>query len=698
MRVLLVDHYDSFTWNLAHAIAGATGALPEVVAHDDPALLAWDWDAVDAVVLSPGPGHPAVPGDARHTDAALRPDLPVLGVCLGMQLLAHRAGARVTRAPEPRHGRVSPVEHVGDALFAGIPSPVRVVRYHSLACGDLPDTLVPTAWTADDDRVLMALRHRAHPWWGVQFHPESIASEHGDALVRNFLALAAARRGRGVAAPGVAASGVAASGVAARPAASRTRARAPAAALPPLVHRAISAPVDPVALHAAHFARAPSVWLDGAAAGTRFSLLGDASGPLAYTIAYRTGGRLTVRRRAGEETRDERLWDHLRAALAGPRPAPPEPAFPFALGFVGAFGYELRADGGSPVAHPAADADAELLFLDRAVLIDHAEGRVWLLALDHPENRAWLDTMEAAVTRGEGERHDRGALRGAESPAPGANIGTVTWRHDRGGYLRRIERAFAHLRDGESYELCLTNAARVPFRGDPVAAYRVLRAVNPAPFAGLLLLEGRALLSSSPERFLRVEPDGRVTAQPIKGTRRRGADPAADGAARADLAGAEKDRAENLMIVDLLRNDLGRVCAPGTVAVPVLFGVESYTRVHQMVSTVTGTLRADAGAVDVLEAAFPPGSMTGAPKLRTMALLDALEGAPRGLYSGAFGYLSLCGGADLSVVIRSTVIADGVATVGVGGAIVALSEPAEEVAEMELKAEAVLEALARASG
>ncbi|MFN7142928.1 MAG: chorismate-binding protein, partial [Myxococcota bacterium] len=228
------------------------------------------------------------------------------------------------------------------------------------------------------------------------------------------------------------------------------------------------------------------------------------------------------------------------------------------------------------------------------------------------------------------------------------------------------------------------------------AALAVLGGAAGAPFAGLLLLPGRALLSSSPERFVRVEPSGSVTAQPIKGTRRRGADAAADAAARADLAGSEKDRAENLMIVDLLRNDLGRVCAPGTVEVPVLFGVESYTRVHQMVSTVTGTLRPDAGAVDVLEAAFPPGSMTGAPKLRTMALLDALEGAPRGLYSGAFGYLSLCGGADLSVVIRSAVIADGVATVGVGGAIVALSDPNEEVAEMELKAEAVLDALALA--
>ncbi|MDP2316637.1 MAG: aminodeoxychorismate synthase component I, partial [Pseudomonadota bacterium] len=469
---------------------------------------------------------------------------------------------------------------------------------------------------------------------------------------------------------------------------------APHAPVPPslpLLHTVLPFAVDPERVHAERFCIAPNVWLDGAATpvGTRWSILGDASGPLSYTVSYRAPDQaLTVRRPgAPPETRRGPLLDFLRAALGPLRP--PVADLPFNLGFVGAFGYGLRADLGTPPAHPAREADAELLFLDRVVVIDHMHGRTHLLALDHPDNHAWLASL-AADLRAAPERPTALPLPPAAPPLP------VRWRHDRAAYLALVHRAQAHLRDGESYELCLTNEARFAYDVDPAVAYRVLRRVNPAPFAALLDFGGVAVLSSSPERFLSVAPDGTVTAQPIKGTRRRDADPDADAAARADLSAAEKDRAENLMIVDLLRNDLGRVCRPGTVAVPSLYAVESYATVHQLVSTVTGRLRPELCAVDVLAAAFPPGSMTGAPKTRSVALLDALEAGPRGLYSGAVGYLSLCGGADLSVLIRAAVLTPGEASIGVGGAVVTLSDPAAEVDEMELKAAAVLDALGRA--
>jgi para-aminobenzoate synthetase len=271
--------------------------------------------------------------------------------------------------------------------------------------------------------------------------------------------------------------------------------------------------------------------------------------------------------------------------------------------------------------------------------------------------------------------------------------GMVRPRHDRGAYLDRIADCLDEIRDGESYEVCLTNAVDVPVAIDPRRTFSWLRRTSPVPYGALLEFPDVAVLSASPERYLTVDRDRVVESKPIKGTRPRGATPADDEALHDDLAANVKDRAENLMIVDLIRNDLNRVCDIGTVHVPKLFDVETYAPVHQLVSTIRGRLRPDASAVDCVRETFPGGSMTGAPKLRTMQIIDRLEDGPRGFYSGALGWFALSGAADLSIVIRTLVATQGRVSFGVGGAIVALSDADEEFEETVVKSRAMVTAL-----
>ena len=287
-------------------------------------------------------------------------------------------------------------------------------------------------------------------------------------------------------------------------------------------------------------------------------------------------------------------------------------------------------------------------------------------------------------------------------PATAGRAGDVTTPT---GYAAAFTEVQRQLRLGNSYEVNLTYREVVSSPVDPVTAYLRLRASSPAPYAGYLQHpRGNGsvhLLSSSPERFALVDRDGWLETKPIKGTTPRGGTPAEDEALRLSLGTDRKYRAENLMIVDLLRNDLSMVCAPGTVTVPTLMEVESYASVHQLVSTVRGRLRDGVGTVDALRALFPAGSMTGAPKLRTMSVIEHVEDSPRGAYAGAFGWVGADGRADLGVVIRSLVaIRDAGGDrdhwryeLGTGGGITVRSDVHQEYAETRWKAERLLAAV-----
>ncbi|HET8878058.1 MAG TPA: aminodeoxychorismate synthase component I, partial [Arthrobacter sp.] len=440
-----------------------------------------------------------------------------------------------------------------------------------------------------------------------------------------------------------------------------------------------------------------AVWLDASltsdpAGRGRFSILADDGGSHGQSVRHHSG-RTCVSVGNSTATTAGGFFRWLDAAWGGHSLHSPDGyGCEFALGWLGYLGYELKREtGGSDVESPV--PDAALIFAGRAVVLDHLEGAVWLLALEAPDAADWLQNARAAVTASEAP------LPSAVQPPPAPPAFSA--RDSESGYKARIAAAKHQIAEGNTYEVCLTTTltAVVPAGSiSPWQTYLALRRRNPAPFGSFLRLGGLAVASTSPERFLRIAADGAMRAEPIKGTRRRGADPARDGELRRELESSPKDRAENIMIVDLLRNDLSHFAVPGSVSVRRLCAIESYATVHQMVSTIDAQLRPGMPRAEALAACFPAGSMTGAPKVSTMAILDRLEAGPRGVYSGAIGYFSLTGATDLAVAIRTLVMDDGgdgqtALSLGVGGAITADSDPAEEYEEIRTKAFGVLSAL-----
>jgi para-aminobenzoate synthetase component 1 len=265
----------------------------------------------------------------------------------------------------------------------------------------------------------------------------------------------------------------------------------------------------------------------------------------------------------------------------------------------------------------------------------------------------------------------------------------MTTRHD---YLGQVGQLLKLVAAGEIYQANLSQRIACRFAGDPVALFRELAERNPAPFSAFLETGRLSVVSASPERFVSLRGD-RVRSGPIKGTRPRGRTDQDDRRLADELRGSGKDRAENVMITDLVRNDLGRVCETGSVEVEALCRLESFATVHHLVSEVAGRLRADRDRIDLVRSLFPGGSMTGAPKIRAIQVIDELEREERGIYAGSIGYLSFDGGLDLSIVIRTIVCQDGMAHFRVGGGIVAESEPDAEYRESLDKGRALLDVL-----
>lgn len=714
VRTLLIDNYDSYTYNLYQMLAEVNGLEPIVIQNDS---FGGDWSKViehfefDNIVLSPGPGRPSRQQDFGLCKQAIEEtDVPILGVCLGHQGLALHYGQEIVYAPKVMHGQLSTIRvRAQDPLFQHIPTEFQVVRYHSLVVkSPLRSELKLLALTSDDDQVIMAFRHFSKPHWGVQFHPESISTAYGYQMLQNF----------------------------------RNITREITIDIPCTLrhhHHRIGTEepeMEPkiedkrfhVLIQSLHekdsqtifdrcFSNDPyAFWLDSSnhnvsgATNARFSYLGDISGPLAERIDYDVvTSRIEIHRGSTLiESTEIDILDYVDEKLRAMQqitverldgqesPVP----FDFLGGFVGYFGYELlgsqdaeqhliegirlRKEAGLDV------PDAALLFVDRFIVIDHVENVSYIVCVAPIKAEAieWIESirLQCSITK----------PMVVQSSIDDREPVTFYPTRLKDTYERNIDQILDEIHEGESYEICLTNQLIAPCTiEDPLSFYHTLRQVNPAPFSAFFRYGSTTICCSSPERFLRVDQDRWVESKPIKGTRRRGNAIEEDECIAKELAGCVKDRAENMMIVDLVRNDLGRVCEVGSVHVPSLMNVESYATVHQLVSTVRGRLKRENTLIDAVRATFPGGSMTGAPKKRSMKIIRQLERYPRGVYSGSLGFLSLNGAMDLNIVIRTAVISPNHVAIGSGGAVIALSETDEEYEEMLLKTRALVNAIGK---
>lgn len=712
MKTLIIDNYDSFTFNLYQQFAQLSGIPPLVIPNDQISMGEIRTLKITNIVLSPGPGRPDRKKDfGICQQILLEHELPLLGICLGHQGLAYFYGGKIIHAQRQMHGQLSKITHNNSVLFQGIPQSFSVVRYHSLAVDKrLPPQLEPVAWSPEGE--LMAIRHKQRPFWGIQFHPESICTQYGRRLIQNFLKfsqdhgshpstkyrLSNTLTGRNE---------------------TREKDSGQSVTIPPtkkpfqyktltdlnqpkkkweVLHKKIDVYVEPEAAFATLYAESQNAfWLDSSLTQTglaRFSFIGNAEGPHSFLVRYRLGKPLYITKHGTSHYSKKGIFEFLNQELKNKSLQTTKLPFDFNCGFVGYFGYELKAECGGSAQYASQLPDAAFIFADRVIAFDHQENAIYLLALcekDKPKKGLiWFKSLEEQLCT----LPPLSSIQTAKPSKP------IHFRLSRPypTYLKDIQICQNAIKEGETYQVCLTNRLLVDNAPSPFETYRILRRVNPAPYSAYLRLNDLEVLSSSPEQFLHIDPNRWVTSKPIKGTRARKAEPRKDEYAKRVFQQNKKERSENLMIVDLLRNDLGKVCEIGTVDVSQLMHVETYATVHQLVSTIKGHLRDGVSAVDCIRSVFPGGSMTGAPKIRTLEIIDRLEGEARGVYSGALGFLALNGSANLNIVIRTIVCSPHSTSIGIGGAITALSDPDLEFEETLLKAKALIQTLTTSSG
>ncbi|MBE9222447.1 aminodeoxychorismate synthase [Cyanobacterium stanieri LEGE 03274] len=683
MRSLIIDNFDSFTHNIYQLLAQVNQESPTVITNNQ-----WSWEQIQAenfdnIIISPGPGNPSKKSDFGVCGEVLvKANIPILGICLGHQGLGYFYGSKIVNAPIPMHGRISKIYHNNDLLFQNIPSGFEVVRYHSLMIDDLGEDIEAIAHT--DDNIIMAIRHKIRPFWGVQFHPESICSQHGFELLNNFKKITKFNYNYS------------------------TKKK-----FKQLVNYYKKVKVnnnkyqvysclikgwrEPELIFKQFYNKSTnSFWLDSSMVAeglSRFSFMGDTNNDDSFTIQYTVDdNKVYTQNNQGEITTLNNIdfYGYLNDIIA--KYACEDDRLPFNLcgGLIGYFGYELKQLSGYNNKHKSPLPDCYLIKGDRLLAFDHKEKKIYLIYIGTKEAekkaQEWFKNIENKISQ-------ISVKNQAKSQNNKITKEKLNLTRNQQQYLHNIDTCFQKIKQGESYEICLTNQINLPPIENPLEYYCQLRKQNPTPYSAFIKFHDITIICSSPERFLHLDKQGWLESKPIKGTVRRGINPQEDTQLLQQLSLSEKEKAENLMIVDLLRNDLGKICQIGSIHVPKLMAIESYSTVHQMVSTVRGKLKQDITPLDCLKYIFPGGSMTGAPKKRTLEIIDELETEARGIYSGSIGFLSFNGTLDLNIVIRTAIVTKNKTTIGVGGAITALSDKNQEFEEIILKAQALLTAL-----
>ncbi|MFK7923444.1 MAG: chorismate-binding protein, partial [Bacteroidia bacterium] len=547
-RTLLIDNYDSYTYIIYQKIWELSGIQPLLIKNDALSLEAIQQLDFQNIILSPGPGTVTRAKDIGVSRQIMQayPDMPILGVCLGHQLLGEFFGGEIQQAPRPMHGQYSTIALGDSPLFAQMPRQIEVVRYHSLIVEreSLPEELLVIAENTAD-QLIMGLQHQQRPWFGVQFHPESIGTEFGDRIFANFLQISEdwARDGQLQAKP------------------SRLQFR-----------KTLLAWQQPEEIFAHLFQNAPlSFWLDSSLPGYngRYSYMGLGQDVLQWSPNKDIAPLLEQSLQRNAIKNEDKL--------------------PFKGGWLGCWDYEQE--------------DNLFMWVDRFIAFDHERQEMFLCtALPNAQTHTqWVEEQTSMLQ--DCPKLPKLSLKKSLFPQEKENI-AIKAKRSRLGYIDDIKAIQALIKQGESYEVCLTNEFSTQLDLDPFYLYRVLRATNPAPFAAYIKSGDYHILSSSPESFFDLQANGQIKSEPIKGTIRVGESPAETELLKRKLRESNKDHAELLMIIDLIRNDLSMICERASVKVPELIRITEYATLLQASSLIKGQLKPEVNPVAALQAIF----------------------------------------------------------------------------------------------